>query len=1607
MYRRMLASLMALILLVGMLPAPAMASEEAVPQETLADQLQPDTMQEQPEEQQPEEVTAGNEATMPQPEETTGETREETQEETQGETVAADVQSTACETDALPAQQSVEQEVFLSSLYFSALPSGATQADALVLVPAFSPEVTEYTLMLPDYGSDAGMYLYAALDETAGDGVQLRAEYIPAGQEAVASYPVTSGDSTGCGLPGIIKENDLAGNTLSIHAGIPEQTEKTYRIHIGRRATLSGLTVADQDGNDIALNLPFHRETYTYQGAVPLFPATVLKLTATATAGTAATLTIAAVAGTSGEEAEIVPAWSEDGSYSLPITVGEGQGKSEYTLQFTRQNLEITSLEVTKAPDKTTYVPGESFDPTGMEVTVHCDGEEDFTIAPSQFTYAPGGALTALDTAVTISYLGKTVEYPITMEARLEGEGTQEQPYALYSQEDLYLLDLWVEQGKTTADTYVRVMEDIVITGQWEGIGSTANPFMGDFDGGSHKISIPAGGKALFAKTRGAVIHDLLLYGEQIEDYGLVSTYAVDKKASYYAKFYRVTLVAGTKTLKSGFIGGYASGQDQVWIEDCHVEAGVVIGYDKSQSHIGSFGGEFNGSIHGCTSYASVYGVSWVGGIVANQGQSMADLEVQDCTFGGSVVATGNYVGGIVGGGYAGTNWGMETAPNAKVVTIKSCTNTGSVTGGNAVGGIYGAEACVQQCWPNGAGYILNNRSTGTVSATSGSFVGGIIGFMQSLNRYNHISGNYYQNAAKGIGGVAHVDTSAVTGGFHDGVFYYDTSSDSLDNINCVALQTYVELATIGKVATGNNRAVTKTDCNREDDPLGADMEKLCYTDAQIEAYVTELVAGGSYKTQYTVGDKLDLTGITLTAVWSDGEKKVLKLSDVTIGSYSMEKTGAQTITLSYQGAKADITIQISPKSTKIYVAVSILGDSHHESPSANGGPHGLARGGLTPWATESKVEADAKETVWDVIQRVCQKHGLSIQAKYSEKYNSYYIEGINGLAEFDNGANSGWMYTVNGVHPEVGVSAKYIRNGDKIVLHYTDDYSYEEGGNAYGKPTDSEQVQANQTAAKKVDALIDKIGTPTADSGPAITAAWEAYNALTDQQKKLVTKLEALQTATKKWNALLAQRVMDLIEKIPSPVTKDGSMAIQTARRGYDSLTEDQKALVTNYKTLTQAESALAKLNATQEDKEKAQAVIDQIQALAGFTGDKRAAVEAARAGYEALTQLQKQLVENLELLEAEEKILEQGISGEKFAQAFQTTGSYIQALGTPSVGSVGGEWMVIGLARSGLEIPDADRYYEGVVAYVREHIDENQRLHKAKSTDNSRLILALTAMGKDVTNVGGHNLLLGLNDMDFVKKQGNNGPIWALLALDCGNYPVPEGNVTRQGLLQEILAVQTPDGGWAISGTEADSDMTGMALQALAPYCREVPEVAAAVEKAVERLSRMQDADGGYSTFGNGGKVATSESISQVVVALTALGIDPNTDSRFVKNGSSALDALLRYYIPEGGFRHVADGDLDGMATEQAYYALTAYNRFLEGKTGLYDMTDVLDRGGDALPSVQIPVLSAPAVQEESRKDTISLGEAVLVLLFGIGLGMGGTLAVVLVIPKLKKKK
>lgn len=303
-------------------------------------------------------------------------------------------------------------------------------------------------------------------------------------------------------------------------------------------------------------------------------------------------------------------------------------------------------------------------------------------------------------------------------------------------------------------------------------------------------------------------------------------------------------------------------------------------------------------------------------------------------------------------------------------------------------------------------------------------------------------------------------------------------------------------------------------------------------------------------------------------------------------------------------------------------------------------------------------------------------------------------------------------------------------------------------------------------------------------------------------------------------------------------------------------------------------------------------------------------------------------------------------------FDEAYAGAKAYIQsAVSAPVVSYLFGEWAVLGQARAKVPLSEAyiAAYYEKVVAYVKANIGSDGILRKPDDkntpviTDNERIALALTAIGKDPANVGGKNLLTALQDKDIMKVTDTsntdiNGLVMGLLALNSRNY-----TSDTSWLVQAVLAQQNEDGSWRASAdtkSAGDVDMTAMALQALAPYYKDGGNetVNTAVNKALQWLSDKYKGTG----------YTSAESCAQVVIALSALNLDANTDARFTKTVEgktlSVLGNLLQYRVAEnGGFKHqFADKAVNEMATEQALCAMAAYARFTEKANALYDMTD-----------------------------------------------------------------
>lgn len=293
--------------------------------------------------------------------------------------------------------------------------------------------------------------------------------------------------------------------------------------------------------------------------------------------------------------------------------------------------------------------------------------------------------------------------------------------------------------------------------------------------------------------------------------------------------------------------------------------------------------------------------------------------------------------------------------------------------------------------------------------------------------------------------------------------------------------------------------------------------------------------------------------------------------------------------------------------------------------------------------------------------------------------------------------------------------------------------------------------------------------------------------------------------------------------------------------------------------------------------------------------------------------------------------------VSDTALEKEIDTASAYLlQTVPQPEVGSVGGEWCVLGLARASR---GTESYFDAYRAAARRTLRETGGvLHRVKYTEYARMVLALTALGEDPADFAGFNVLAPLSDTKKVLFQGTSGAVWALLALDSNAYAA---DAARNVYLKAIADGVGSDGGWAlVPGDASDADLTAMALTALAPYAAE-KDVQTLLDNGLAFLSSIQNADGSFSTSGH----ATAESTAQVLVTLCTLGIS-ETDSRFVKNGTTVLEALLSFQHPDGGFRHEPDdAAANAMATEQAFYALAAVRRSRSGMCVLWDLRDAAE--------------------------------------------------------------
>lgn len=361
-------------------------------------------------------------------------------------------------------------------------------------------------------------------------------------------------------------------------------------------------------------------------------------------------------------------------------------------------------------------------------------------------------------------------------------------------------------------------------------------------------------------------------------------------------------------------------------------------------------------------------------------------------------------------------------------------------------------------------------------------------------------------------------------------------------------------------------------------------------------------------------------------------------------------------------------------------------------------------------------------------------------------------------------------------------------------------------------------------------------------------------------------------------------------------------------------------------------------------------------------FTADVNITITpmTAQQAEAAQKQNQRQVVPQGKYTVAQISEAIQGIMAQKRSALGLEDGDYLLSGDELTyAGSSATDWLPIGLSRCGVE-DDYDAYLAALQTYVEQKYREPDKLDRVKATEWHRISLAVLACGGDPTHFGkdenGSDINLiadGVYDRGKtvdIGAQGLNGWLWGLITLDSMKYNIPAGSsYTRTEMIKKILSFQLPDNGFNLrfaQGSTADPDITAMAIQALAPYYRNSTfNVKDPVDKALDCLSKLQLDTGDFRSWGT----RNSESVSQIIVSLCSIGVDPQNDPRFIKNGINLLDALFYYQQEDGGFAHsyesdpgnpsAVPGESNSIATDQALLALVAVWRQAQGMSILYD--------------------------------------------------------------------
>lgn len=538
-----------------------------------------------------------------------------------------------------------------------------------------------------------------------------------------------------------------------------------------------------------------------------------------------------------------------------------------------------------------------------------------------------------------------------------------------------------------------------------------------------------------------------------------------------------------------------------------------------------------------------------------------------------------------------------------------------------------------------------------------------------------------------------------------------------------------------------------------------------------------------------------------------------------------------------------------------------------------------------------STVEVREGDTVLSVLQRSVESRGIQMEYSGGEGATAY-VEGIDGLYEFDRGQGSGWMYSVNGIFPNRGAGVIKLLPGDKVEWKYTIDL---------GKDLNADLFPFRED-------LEPKISVSGVTSGATVTKS--ALSFQVNAASYFGTALQPTVTVNGKPAVVTGNTVSTVLQ------SGENNIVLKATDVKKDTVTKTIKVTYAPNPEPNPLPDPVPNPNPEPEPPVVKPDPDLETPAIKDYSKLVNSAISKASA----------------------------------------------QMLAGP----IDSEWQAIGLVKAGKKVPAS--YTKEFYEHLQDQVISRSGKGRMKITDVQRLTMAAAAIGIDPMNADGKGFNLidkivnsekHMTGADSLTFQGNNGIIFALIALDTRDYQVPSNSKwTREKLVAELLKYQKDDGSWSLATSKEGStsyDITAMALIGIAPYTDQ-PEVRKAMDRAVKFLADAQGPTGGFNEAFVGG--ISSEATSQVIIGLTANQIDPRIPM-FTKNGINLIDHLLSFQTSDGGFQHTAgDSRSNAMATEQALQALVAFDLFTKGKGVLYNFKDV-------------PVLPAPKPDPEPTPD------------------------------------